>query len=170
MGFIKLRDKAMHDSKVCFKCNTHQPLSEFYKHKMMADGHLNKCKTCAKKDVKDNIEKNIDYYREYDRIRDQLPHRIELKKRYSQTPEGKESKRKQQKKWVESNVIKRSAHIILGNAIRDGRIEKPVKCSICSKTGRIHGHHDDYAFPLTVRWLCPKCHTLWHKENEPING
>ena len=155
----------MHNSKTCFKCGIDQPLTEFYKHKAMADGHLNKCKTCTKKDTKDNIKKNPEYYREYDRQRANLPHRVEARLKYSQTEEGMEAARKAKAKWSETNVIKRSAQIILGNAVRDGKITKPSNCSECGKSGRIHGHHDDYAFPLSVRWLCPKCHTTWHKTN-----
>jgi len=43
--------------KKCFKCGIEQPLKEFYAHKQMADGHVNKCKNCNKLDVKK------DYYR-----------------------------------------------------------------------------------------------------------
>jgi hypothetical protein len=43
--------------KICFKCSLVKELSEFYKHKKMLDGHLNKCKDCVKKYSKENWEK-----------------------------------------------------------------------------------------------------------------
>jgi ribosomal protein S27AE len=155
----------MLDSKRCFKCDQDKPLSEFYKHKMMADGHLNKCKECTKKDTKENKEKNKDYYLEYDRQRANLPHRAEARLAYQQTPEGKEACRKAKEKWRDSNLVKRAAQVMVGNAIRAGKITKSTECSECGATGRIHGHHDDYTQPMVVRWLCSKCHTAWHKEN-----
>lgn len=38
--------------KICFICNTKKPLDDFYKHKKMSDGHLNKCKSCTKEQSK----------------------------------------------------------------------------------------------------------------------
>ena len=36
--------------KSCIRCNKTKYVFEFYKHKQMGDGHLNKCKDCCKKE------------------------------------------------------------------------------------------------------------------------
>ena len=59
----------MHSSKTCFKCNKTLPLTEFYTHPQMGDGHLGKCKECTKKDSTDRRTAKIDEVRKYDRNR-----------------------------------------------------------------------------------------------------
>jgi hypothetical protein len=48
----------MENKKICFKCNTEKPLSDYYKHKKMGDGHLGKCKECTKRES-DEREKTL---------------------------------------------------------------------------------------------------------------
>lgn len=159
--------------KECFKCKEVLPLSLFYKHARMKDGHLNKCIECTKQDSKDSRRKSADYYRAYDAYRFKNDPRVkERHRRYLQTDKGKASQKKSKQKWLENNVVKRAANVIVRNAIRDGRLTKPDTCSVCGAgETRIHGHHDDYAKPLEVTWLCPACHKQWHKENgEGANG
>lgn len=47
----------METTKICFKCGRELPLSQFYRMAKMADGHLNKCKDCTKKDVKERYDR-----------------------------------------------------------------------------------------------------------------
>lgn len=150
--------------KRCFKCGETKPLDDFYKHKMMADGHLGKCKDCSKSDAKLYREAKLDYCRAYDAWRyENDPRAKERNKRYSQTERGKETIRLNKKKWMANNPDKRAAHVILNNAVRGGRVHKPSHCSVCGNDHKIiHGHHDDYAKPLDVVWCCPSCHKNIH--------
>lgn len=158
----------MSTSKKCFKCGATKCLSDFYKHQKMADGHVNKCKECNKKDVRKNYRDNIQYYKEYERSRHMLPHRVAARLAYRHTDAGKAAFAKASKAYNSRNPIKRGANNIVNNAIRDGKLMKSATCEQCGNTtARIHGHHDDYAFPLDVRWLCPGCHAKWHRVNGP---
>ena len=160
------RNKVANMTKQCFKCKKTLPLTMFYKHPKMPDGRVNKCKECGKKDVRENRLKKVGYYREYDKERSSLPKRVEARNDYSKTEQGKSAHQKARSKWTESNQIKRIASTIVGNAVRDERLLKPKVCSECGGSNkRLEGHHDDYAYPMSVRWLCSKCHRAWHKAN-----
>ena len=152
--------------KSCKKCDENKSDDEFY-------NRDNTCKECRKAMVRENRSKNIDYYREYDKKRFQNDPKVKQRHlRYQSTEAGKKSIRKAKDKYIEKNPVKRAAHVILGNAVRDGRINKPSACQACgAQKGRIHGHHNDYAKPLSVIWLCSKCHQTWHDKNgEGLNA
>lgn len=155
--------------KTCFKCGAEKPLLDFYKHEKMKDGYLNKCKDCTRSDVNLNRLKNIDHYKEYEKNRAALPRRVEARANYAKTEAGKAARKRAKSAYIERNPIKRGVHVLTGNAIRDGLlIKKP--CEICGNE-KVHAHHDDYAKPLNVRWLCPAHHAEWHKENgEGLNA
>lgn len=154
--------------KKCISCGITKELSEYYKHPKMADGHLNKCKECQKANSKAAREQNPDHYREYDKARSNQPDRVRARREYLQTDAGKAAKAKAIKAYQERYPMKRAAHVIVGNAIRDGAIKKPEAYESCGSTNKIEAHHDNYTKPLEVRWLCEECHKEWHRNNEPI--
>jgi len=89
-----------------------------------------------------------------------LPHRVQARKAYAQTDQGKLAAKKARQKYVETYPIRRAAHIIFNNALRDGRVEK-LPCLICG--GESQAHHPDYSRPLDVVWLCVKHHKQAHQ-------
>ena len=133
--------------KTCFKCGVEKPLSEFYKHKAMADGHLNKCKACAKSDVWHHRNENIDAVRAYDRARGKQPHRIAASARLTAEYRAKYPERYR-------------ATTAVSNGLKRGKLQK-IPCFYCGST-EVEAHHPDYSRPLDVVWLCAPHHKEIH--------
>lgn len=145
-------------TKQCKVCGVTDNHADFY------NGINNKCKECHKSAVRENRLQKVDYYRKYDAKRYRSDPRVRARiERYLKTDAGKKKSAAAKKRWQEKEPVKRAAHVILGNAVRDGKIKKPTVCSICGSHGKIHGHHEDYTKPLDVIWCCPKCHVEIHK-------
>jgi hypothetical protein len=136
--------------KTCFKCGVEKPIEDFYQHPQMADGHLGKCKDCAKYDMR--VDRQMKpRVREYDRQRAKLPHRVALRTRIS-------------KAWDAKYPERAKAQTAAGNAARDGKLVAPLACEGCGLRGkRLQKHHHDYSRPLFVVWLCKPCHAIADK-------
>lgn len=135
--------------KECFKCKTVKPLTEFYKHPAMADGHLNKCKECNKNDSTKHRNQNLEKVRAYDRERGKIPERIKANTEIMRA-------------WREEDHRRQYAHGKVSRAIKSGKLVRSP-CIRCGEPKSL-AHHEDYDKPLDVMWLCQPCHKQRHKE------
>ena len=135
-------------SKVCFKCGAEKPLDEFYRHPRMSDGHLGKCKACAKADSITHRAVKTEYYREYDR------------ERLQSDPKRRKQHRKDTRLYRQRHPEKAHAHAVTSGAIRRGRLGRQP-CEVCG--ARAQAHHEDYSQALAVRWLCQEHHHAHHR-------
>lgn len=147
--------------KTCKGCEAERPLTCFYKHKRMADGHLNFCKDCVKARVADHRTNNLEAIQAYDRKRGRLEHRKQAvrQRRHRYT----EKRKVWTKRWRHLNPHKRAAHVRLGNMVREGIVRRKP-CEVCG-SWPTHAHHDDYTKPFDVRWLCPEHHGAEHAQD-----
>jgi hypothetical protein len=129
--------------KTCFKCGTSKPLTDYYKHPQMGDGHLNKCKECARKDSADRLE-----------IKTQDPEWVEKEKlRHVE-------KFRRYRNGTELEIKKIKARSAVKHAISKNEIQKEP-CAVCGNH-KVQGHHEDYDKPLDITWLCIRHHNDRH--------
>lgn len=129
--------------KKCMKCGELKPLSAFYRHPRMKDGHLNKCIDCAKKDVKNHKKNNP------------------------------ESVFKTRLKVFKKKKTRTSMYKLMDAALKAGKLVNPGVCSICGTTAdkhRIEAHHENYDEPLKVIWCCTPCHRKLDAKRRVLEG
>jgi hypothetical protein len=143
--------------KTCFKCKTSIPITEFYRHPQMADGHLNKCKVCTKVDSRIHRVVNIARVNEYDRDRAKTERR-----RADHRQRQMEYRRKFPERQVAYNAVAR--------AIASEKLRRPECCHGCGSVARVQAHHENYLEPLNVVWLCQKCHSKHHHVRNALSG
>ena len=125
-----------------------KPITEFYLHSQMKDGHINVCKTCCCKMAHLN------------------PNRIKNDKRRGQNPKRKAYKTIRCQITRKKYPDRYKAHTKVNHAIRRGRLRRQA-CEVCNETAI--AHHEDYSKPLDVRWLCQKHHLEYHSQDEPLD-
>lgn len=123
----------------CARCHAEKAPFEFY-------AKDRTCKVCRCALVRANRAANVEHYREHDRRRSSLPHRRELNRTITAA-------------WREQHPQRRAAQVAVGNAIRDGKLQR-WPCEVCG--AKAHAHHVNYDAPLLVTWLCPPHHKAAH--------
>ena len=130
--------------KRCNSCKEIKEQTEFHKCSSVADGLQHQCKSC-RKSYQSAYRKT-----EKGRARDA---------RYNSSLKAREN----YKKYKDKHPKIKTAHQVIKNEIRSGRLLKQ-SCESCgAKVAQCH--HDNYDNPLDIRWLCDSCHRVWHKEN-----
>lgn len=73
-----------------------------------------------------------------------------------------EYSRRARASWTEE---RRRASVMTGCAIASGKLVRQP-CEVCGKRDSV-AHHDDYAQPLDIRWLCRSHHKQHHLKFGP---
>lgn len=97
--------------KECIICKISKEIDEFYKHKQMSDGHLNKCKQCCKDQAK--IRQNIliqdPKWRESEKERAREKyHRLEYKNKKPSSDKKREIIKKYSNKYPEKLLARKA--------------------------------------------------------------
>ena len=139
--------------KKCSKCGEMKELTEFYKSKRNKNGHQYKCTVCCSA-----------YEKIYQLTESGKEARARSDAKHALTEKGKATHSKSDAKYRSKYPLKHKAVKAVNNAIRDGKLTRPTRCSQCGIECKPDGHHRSYLkeHRLDIIWLCRQCHTTLH--------
>lgn len=146
-GSYMTRDELI---KECCRCHEIKPKSEFRKY-WKHDKYLctnSDCKSCE-------VKRSTEYSKNH------AQWRLDINKKYRQTPKGKEALKRRTINYRLNNLEKQYAWNKVQRAIRDGKINR-MPCQECGNP-KSDAHHQDYSKHLEVIWLCKICHVKLHQ-------
>lgn len=84
---------------------------------------------------------------------------------YRKTQKGKERVSVAILKTISKYPEKQKARQFVYRNLMSGKIKRPNHCSLCNKSCKPQGHHNDYTKPLDIQWVCVGCHSQIHKKS-----
>ncbi len=129
----------------CAVCHEERPLSEFPKDASSWQGRRRLCRVCFRAKQRDSWNWRKKEPDIHDRV-------TRARARYDQKRNISDHRRRQAK-----------AHSAVRTALKNGTIVRGF-CEICGSP-LTEAHHDNYDYPLQVKWLCKIHHIASHQEN-----
>lgn len=121
--------------RACKTCGKMTPLSEYPPNAKSHDGLRSECRPCFRARTRPQRQQWRQKNRERDRSRERA-----------------------------IDPQKKNAVLTVQRAVLRGDLKRPDACERCGRlSSRIEGHHEDYAKPLEIVWLCKPCH--WKADN-----
>lgn len=161
--------------KICTQCKRKRSKEDFYKKSVNANKLSSICKICrrisaakyrethrkilAKKQRQYNEENKYECSK---RSHERYIKNIDKSRAKSRNHYKKHKKEiivhvtAYQKQYAE----KHRARELVRLAIARGDLIRSEFCESCGNAGCIDSHHEDYSYPLEVRWLCRRCHMI----------
>jgi hypothetical protein len=101
-----------------------------------------------------------------EKIRQRTNAKADKQKAYRLTEKGKAVRATSHQRYRKKYPDRWSANRALSIAVMSGDVVRPCKCEgpgPVHSDDVLHGHHVDYSKPLSVVWLCRKCHAAEHR-------
>ena len=166
--------------KWCNACKSYLNIEHFSRNGSKQDGYATECRTCKKSSDAKSHRKNrtkrllrMKEYKEenYEKIRQ---HSVA----FARSDRGRANNRKATNTYYATHKKEKSERVkrynieyrnkyvcryVFGNAVKLGKISRPIDCQQCFIECTPDGHHDDYSKPFEVMWLCKCCHGKMHR-------
>lgn len=156
------------NTKKCKKCKKVKKVDEFYEDKRFKDGYFYMCRRCSCEKNKEWAKKNKEHlikYRSlyYDKNKNTLLKKSKLYYEKNKKRMMKQSKERK-KELLKTDYGKQQSKCwkLIERLIKQGKLKRKP-CLICGNL-RSQAHHEDYAKPKEITWLCNKHHRELHRK------